>query len=159
VGDVLWWLVIAAVCLAVEFGHRAFIAMFLSIGAVVTAIAAVSGAPVIVQIPVFLAATALSMTALRPTIMRALNKGGPRLVSGIRKHVGHEAVIAERVVGTTQPGRIKLDGEMWKAISLDEKTIEPGTPVLILSLEGTTFVVDDLPTASSLNPFELPEAT
>ncbi|MGH9169381.1 MAG: NfeD family protein [Acidimicrobiales bacterium] len=154
-GDVLWWLIVAVVCLAVEFGHRAFIAMFLSIGAIVTAIAAVSGAPVILQVPIFVVATAVSLTAMRPAIMRALSSEGRHLVSGIKAHVGHQAVVAERVVGTT-PGRIKLHGEMWRAISLDGKTIEPGTQVMILALEGTTFIVEDLP-ALGLDPMQLPE--
>jgi membrane protein implicated in regulation of membrane protease activity len=158
VADVLWWLIIGAVFLVAEFGHRAFIALFIAVGAFAAAIAAVAGAGVVIQLPVFAVAAIASLVSLRPTVLRALSRNGPALISGIRAHIGHEAVVTERVGDITKPGRIKLDGELWKAISTDGKPIETGTVVMVLDLQGTTFVVEDLRTLG-LNSMSLPEET
>jgi membrane protein implicated in regulation of membrane protease activity len=155
-GEAVWWLIVAAIFLVLEFGHRQFFALFIGIGAAVAAIFAIAGLPVLVQLPVFMVAAAAGLLLLRPVLMRTMHVGQYGLVSGIKAHVGHEAVLVEPVVGTTHPGRIRLDGELWKAVSNDGTPIEAGTVVLLLELQGTTFVVQDLPTLG-LTSLELPE--
>jgi inner membrane protein len=157
-GEALWWIVIAALFVAAEFGHRAFYAMFVAIGALVAAVLAVAQVSVVVQIPAFVVAAALGLLLVRPTIVRAMASGEYGLVSGIKAHVGKEAIVTESAGDPAHPGRVKLDGELWKAVSHDGNLIPAGTPVMILELQGTTFVVQDLPTLG-LAPFELPEDT
>jgi membrane protein implicated in regulation of membrane protease activity len=157
-GEALWWFLIAAVFLIAEFGHRAFYALFLGLGAVVAAVLAISGVGVLVQIPAFVGAAVLGLFFLRPSIVKAMSSGQYRLVSGMQGHVGQEAIVAEATGDTAHPGRIKLNGELWKAVSHDGKPLDAGTVVMILELQNTTFVVQDLPTLG-LAPLELPEDT
>lgn len=157
-GEAFWWIIIAALFLAAEFGHRAFYAMFVAMGAVVAAILAIANVSVVVQIPAFVAAAVLGLFLIRPALVRAASSGQYGLISGIKAHVGKEAIVAETAGGPANPGRVKLDGELWKAVSHDGTTIPAGTPVMILELQGTTFVVQDLPTLG-LAQFELPEDT
>lgn len=157
-GEALWWFIIAAVFLIAELGHRAFYALFIGIGAVVAAALAIAGVGVVVQIPAFAAAAVLGLVFLRPSIVKAMSSGQYRLISGIQGHVGHEAIVAETTGGAANPGRISINGELWKAVSHDGKPIPAGTVVMILELQNTTFVVQDLPTLG-LAPLELPEDT
>jgi membrane protein implicated in regulation of membrane protease activity len=157
-GEAFWWVVIAALFLAAEFGHRAFYAMFVAMGAVVAAVLAVAGVSVVVQIPAFVGAAVLGLFLIRPALVRAAKTGQYGLISGIKAHVGKEAILTETAGGPSHPGRIKLDGELWKAVSHDGSVIPAGTTVMILELQGTTFVIQDLPTLG-LAPFELPEDT
>jgi membrane protein implicated in regulation of membrane protease activity len=157
-GEAFWWFVIAGLFLAAEFGHRAFYAMFIAIGAVVAAVLAIAQVSVVVQIPAFAAAAVLGLFLVRPTLVRAMSSGQYRLISGIKGHVGKEAILAETAAGPANPGRVRLDGELWKAVSHDGTAIPAGTVVMILELQGTTFVVQDLPTLG-LAPLELPEDT
>jgi membrane protein implicated in regulation of membrane protease activity len=157
-GEAFWWIIIAALFVAAEFGHRAFYAMFVAMGAVVAAILAIAGVSVLVQIPAFVAAAVLGLFLVRPVLVRSMSAGQYNLVSGIKGHVGKEAIVAETAGGPANPGRVKLDGELWKAVSHDGSPIPAGTTVMILELQGTTFVVQDLPTLG-LAPFELPEDT
>jgi membrane protein implicated in regulation of membrane protease activity len=111
-----------------------------------------------VQIPAFVGAAVLGLFFLRPSIVKAMSSGQYRLVSGMQGHVGQEAIVAEATGDTAHPGRIKLNGELWKAVSHDGKPLDAGTVVMILELQNTTFVVQDLPTLG-LAPLELPEDT
>jgi len=155
-GEALWWFLIAALFLVAELGHRAFYALFVGIGAVVAAVLALAGVPVAIQIPAFAVAAVLGLVFLRPSLVRSMSKGEYRLQSGIAGHVGHEAVVAKDTGDAAHPGRIKLDGELWKAVSHDGKPIPAGTIVMILDLQNTTFVVQDL-SSLGLTPLELPE--
>ncbi|MGC9963051.1 MAG: NfeD family protein [Acidimicrobiales bacterium] len=157
-GEALWWFLIAAIFLAAEFGHRAFYALFVGLGAVVAAVLAIAGVSVLVQIPAFVAAAVLGLFFLRPSLVKAMSSGQYRLTSGIAGHVGHEAIVAETTGDSAHPGRVRLDGELWKAVSHDGMPIPAGTVVMILDLQNTTFVVQDLPTLG-LAPLELPEDT
>ena len=100
-GEALWWFLIAAIFLAAEFGHRAFYALFVGLGAVVAAVLAIAGVGVLVQIPAFVVAAVLGLFFLRPSLVKAMSSGQYRLTSGIAGHVGHEAVVAEET--ETQP--------------------------------------------------------
>jgi membrane protein implicated in regulation of membrane protease activity len=155
-GEALWWFLIAAVFLIAEFGHRAFYALFLGLGAIVAAVLAISGAGVVIQIPAFVVAAVLGLFLVRPTLVKAMSSGEGRLVSGLQGQVGKEVFVAEPIGGADNPGRVRVEGELWKAISHDGKPIASGTRVMVLELQGTMFVVQDLPTLG-LAPFELPE--
>ncbi|MGA2208627.1 MAG: NfeD family protein [Acidimicrobiales bacterium] len=155
-GEGLWWFLIAAVFLVAEFGHRAFYALFIGLGAIVAAVLALAGAGVIVQIPAFAVAALLGLFLVRPNLVRAMSSGEGRLVSGLQGQVGKEVFVAEAIGGAANPGRVRVEGELWKAISQDGKPIPSGTLVMVLELQGTTFVVQDLPTLG-MAPFELPE--
>lgn len=156
-GEALWWFIIAAVFFIAEFGHRAFYALFVAIGALVAAALALAGAGVVVQLPAFVAAAVAGVWLVRPVVMRAMG-GSHAMTSGIRGHVGKEVVLEEPAGDSAHPGRVKIDGELWKAVSSDGKVIPAGTTVMLLELEGTTFVVEDVHSLG-LGSFELPEET
>src|SRR5271165_6841230 len=101
-GEAAWWLLIAAIFIVVELGHRAFYAMFIGLGAIVAALAAIAGVGVAVQIPLFAAAAIAGLALIRPTVVRAMSRGEP-LVSGARGLVGKEAVVVEAVGRGTHP--------------------------------------------------------
>jgi membrane protein implicated in regulation of membrane protease activity len=156
--ETAWWFVVAAAFVLVEFGHRAFFALFIALGAIVAAVLAVAGAPVEAQIPAFVAAAVGGVLLVRPSLQRAMSRGHYRLISGAEGLVGKEAVVTEEVGDITRPGRIRIQGEQWKALSSDGGPIEAGHVVMILELQGSTFVVSDLH-ALGLTPLELPDET
>jgi membrane protein implicated in regulation of membrane protease activity len=157
-GEALWWFLIAALFLVAEFGHRAFYALFIAIGAVVAAVLAIAGAGVVIQLPAFGVAAVAGLFLVRPVVVRAMSAGQERLTSGIRGYVGTEAVLAEAAGDRAHPGRVRVDGELWKAVSNDGKPIPAGTIVMLVDLDGTTFVVEDLRNLG-VGSFELPEET
>ncbi|MCB1090961.1 MAG: NfeD family protein, partial [Verrucomicrobiae bacterium] len=51
---------------------------------------------------------------------------------------------ADPVSGENAPGRVKIGGEEWRAISADGSMINPGAVVEIVSLDGATVTVRPL---------------
>ncbi len=143
--DAIWWLLAAGALIGAELFTRAFFALFVAFGALVAALVAASGVPFVIQGSTMVAAALVGIVIARPPLMRAMRSGHRRLVSGARGLVGREAVVSTTIGGINSPGKIRAQGELWTAYSDDDEAIAPGTPVLILDLDGSRFVVHALP--------------
>lgn len=154
--EAAWWLLIAAVFVVAEVFHRAFYAMFVAVGALVAALLAFAGVPVVAQVPVFFAAGALGLMLIRPTVMRAMSSGHYRFISGAQGLIGREAVVTRPVGGISSPGKIRVQGEEWTALSSDGTSIPAGSVVMILELRDSRFVVEEMPQLGS-GPMTLPD--
>lgn len=138
----MWWIIwlIAAVILgAVEFFTLTVVFGLLAGAAVLAAIAAGLGAPVLIQILVFGVAAGGGMFLVRPIAQRHM-AGPPALRDGSDALVGKTALVLRDVeIGG---GLIKLAGEEWSARPLDESAvIEAGSLVDVMEIDGATAVV------------------
>ena len=50
--------------------------------------------------------------------------------------VGRRAIVTERIEGELHPGRVKVDGDDWKAVSLDAEPVEVGDAVEIAAINS-----------------------
>jgi membrane protein implicated in regulation of membrane protease activity len=67
---------------------------------------------------------------------------GPSLRTGGAALVGKRALVTERISNHEGVGRVRIDGEVWTARSLDEElVIEPGTSVQVIDIKGATALV------------------
>jgi membrane protein implicated in regulation of membrane protease activity len=42
-------------------------------------------------------------------------------------------------------GRVIVEGENWRGVSVDGAVLEPGTPVMVVQVDGTTLMVEREP--------------
>ncbi|MEU0183550.1 NfeD family protein [Streptomyces sp. NPDC006207] len=137
--DWLWWL-IAAVGLGIPLVVTAMpeFGMF-AVGAVAAAIAAGLGLGITPQVLIFVIVSVAGIAVVRPLANRSRSQR-PELRSGIDALKGRQAVVLERVDG--HGGRIKLNGEVWSARSLETgRAFEPGESVDVVEIEGAMAVV------------------
>jgi membrane protein implicated in regulation of membrane protease activity len=137
----LLWLLIACGFGAGEIlsGSGFYLAPF-AVGAVLAAGAdsAIDGAAGVI---VFLVMSVLTLTALRPLVVRRL-QSGPGLRTGAAALVGKRGVVLERIANHEGAGRVRIDHEVWTARALDEDcVIEVGTQVEIVDIKGATALV------------------
>jgi membrane protein implicated in regulation of membrane protease activity len=137
----LLWLLIACGFGAGEVlsGSSFYLAPF-AIGALLAAAAdsAIDGAAGLI---VFLVASVMTLTALRPLVLSRLNSA-PTLRTGAAALVGKRAVVLERIVNHEGAGQVRIDHEVWSARSFDDdRVIEVGTQVEIVDIKGATALV------------------
>lgn len=136
----LWWIGAALAFGIVEMNTLDLIFLMLALGALVAAVVAGVGLPLVVQVLVFAVAAGLFVFALRPVALKHLRlegKGGPM---GIEAHIGHTATVVEEV--TDRAGLVKLRGEHWTArAELAGQTFAPGDLVTVVKIDGATAVV------------------
>ena len=150
-GDHLWagWLALAIALGAAELASLDLILLMLAVGALVGALTAGIGLPVVLQILVAGGASVAMLALVRPNLVKKLHTG-PDLQLGHGKLVGRQALVTEEVT-SLNPGRVKLAGEIWSAQPYDENlTIKAGETVEVLAMRGATVFVH--PVNASLEP-------
>src|SRR6266566_5114932 len=90
----------------------------------------------------FAVSSVASMAGLRPRLMHYFQLGpSSDLRTGVDALLCKTAIVTERI-GPGATGRVKVDGEDWRGASSDATVIEPGTPVTIIQVDGTTLLVE-----------------
>ncbi|WP_131105827.1 NfeD family protein [Ornithinimicrobium sufpigmenti] len=152
----LWWVGAALAFGIVEMNTLDLIFLMLALGALVAAIAAGAGIPLILQVLLFGLSAGLFVFALRPVALKYLRlegKGDPTL--GIEGNIGLTATVVEEV--TDRSGLIKLRGENWTSrAELEGTHYAPGELVTVVKIDGATAVVTAAPPEDK--PFDAPPA-
>jgi membrane protein implicated in regulation of membrane protease activity len=133
------WLLAAAALGVAEFFTLTLAFGLLAAGAVVAAVVAGLGAPLLVQVLAFAITAATGLLIVRPIATRHM--AHPPLVrEGSDALIGKKAVVTQEV--TAARGLIKLSGEEWSARPLDEYQVIPvGALVDVMEIEGATAIV------------------
>lgn len=133
-----WWLLAAILLLLGEAATNALVFLMPFGGAVVAAGLAAAGVPWYGQLPAFVVVSLGLLGFVRPLALR--RQSGPGLRTGAAALVGQEALVTERV--DAQRGRIRLDGQIWSARTLDpDGVFEAGAAVHVAAIDGATAVV------------------
>ncbi len=147
----LWWVGAALALGIVEMNTLDLIFLMLALGALVAAVVAGAGLPLVVQVLVFGVAAGLFVFALRPVALRYVRlegRGGPMNVEG---NIGQTATVLQEV--TDRSGLVKLRGEEWTArAELAGQTLAVGDLVTVVKIDGATAVVT--PAAPEDKPFD-----
>ena len=95
------------------------------------------------QIITFAVVSAALLLSLRPWLLRHLRHRVPLAETGAAAQIGRTAVVVDRV--TELSGRIKLQGEIWSARTVDGSPELPiGAEVRVVRIDGATAVVQSL---------------
>ena len=141
-GDHLWaaWLLLAVALGVAEMVSLDLILLMVAAGALVGALVALAGAPLILQVLLAAGASGAMLLLVRPSLVARLHDG-PTLVSGHDRLVGQQGVVTEEL-SALNPGRVKVGGEIWSACPYDEGlTIPPGATVEVFAIRGATAYV------------------
>lgn len=142
------WLGLTIALGVLEMFSLDFVLLMLASGAAVGMVAALLGAPLILQVLLAAGAAVASLAVVRPTVVKRLHNG-PDLKLGHHKLIGRQAVVLDQIT-SSNAGLIKLDGEQWTARPYDESlTIEQGEAVDVLEIRGATAYVHPVPRLES----------
>jgi len=137
------WSIVAVILLIAEMFSGGFWLLCVAIGCAAAALAgAIPILGTITQIAVFAGASLASLVGLRPALVRRFLHGGPALRSGVHGLLGKTGYVSERIGGPAASGRVIVEGEDWRGVALDGGTLEPGTRVMVIQVDGTTLIVE-----------------
>jgi len=131
------WIIAGIILFIIEIFTPSFVAGSVGVGAIAGGIIAAFGLDINWQLITFAVFTAISLFTIRPIVIRLSKKN-------------HIATNAEALIGKTgkviqdigeNPGYVKIDGDNWRSISIDNITIPSGTLVEVIKIEGITLFV------------------
>lgn len=139
----LWlvWIIISIICLILELSSGDFFILCFAIGAAIAAIIAGCGATPTWQIIVFALISALSLLLVRPKLLKKLHKPNRERPSNAEAMIGQEGRVSETIEAGGY-GRVAIDGDDWKALSVDSSAIKKGTRVRVVKMDSIIATVE-----------------
>ena len=138
------WVIIALIFVIVEIFTSGFAVMCISIGTLFGAIASALDWEFKWQILVFAIGTIVALLTIRPLVYKLFYNKSRDVKTNAEALIGRRAITTERIEGELHPGRVKVDGDEWKAISLEAEPIEVGEAVEITTLNSIIVTVKKL---------------
>lgn len=140
------WLVLMVVLLAAEAATVTLISLWFAAGALCAMVTALLGGALWLQTTVFLAVSAIALTALRPMVRTFLT---PKLTAtNVDAMVGTKGRVTSPIDNVAASGQVKLGAMYWTARSTGGEPIPEGTLVQVDRIEGVKAFV---------TPVEVPE--
>jgi len=93
------------------------------------------------QLLVFGIATAVVSLGIRPLILRHFLRAGMKIKTNVDALVGKTGLVTEAIDYVSGTGRVRIGGEVWRAITSDESRVDVGTKVEVREVEGCKVVV------------------
>ena len=133
------WLILTVAFLAVEAVTVTVVSLWFAAGALAAMVTALLGAGIWLQTGVFLAVSAVALTALRPLVRKFLT---PKLTAtNIDSLIGSVCIVTADIDNIFSSGQVKLNGMEWTARSSSGDPIPQGTRVTVDRIEGVKVFV------------------
>jgi len=139
----LMWTVVAVVCLTLEVSSGDFYITCFAVGAVCGVVASLLYLPFWVQVLVFAVCSILSIWFIRPHLLHWMEARADRRVSNADALTERIGEVSERIIMGGY-GRVKIDGDDWKAESDSQQDIEQGEKVKVVGRESIILKVEKL---------------
>lgn len=139
----LWqlWALVMVVCLILELTSGDFFILCFSIGALVTAVVSAFGLGFYGQLVVFAVASVLSIFFVRPWLARHLHGKRRERPSNADALMGRIGRVSEAIEQGGY-GRVAIDGDDWKAVSVDGQYVPQGQNVRVVGRESIIITVE-----------------
>jgi membrane protein implicated in regulation of membrane protease activity len=135
-----FWLAVIIVAAVVEALTAQLVSIWFVAGGIASLIAYICGAPIWVQLVLFIVVTALALLVTRPFVRKLMHFKKEDTNSG--RYIGKTGIVIIEINNTLAQGQVKVMGSVWSARSTDGSVIPEGTEVLIHEIEGVKLVVE-----------------
>ena len=135
------WIIAGIICVIIEIFTPGFFFMSIGASAIITGLFALIVSNIYIQLVIFILISTLIFINMRKLSKRFFKaKGEPTNIFAL---IGKEANVTKKI-SKANKGYVKIGGEIWSAISIDEKTIEVGKTVTVKKIEGNKVIVSSL---------------
>ncbi len=138
-----WWSIAAVLLIIIEILSAGFVLGSLSVAAFITAIVAYIGFPIEFQLIVFIASSLVLFFTLRPIAKKYLAPK-KKIETNVHRLIGKKAVVIETIDNFRQTGRVKIDGDDWRARTESQEVIPVGREVIIKVVDSATLIVSSV---------------
>ena len=133
------WVIALVVFLVIEAITVGLTSIWFAAGALAAWICALLGAPVWLQVAVFIVVTAVALYFTRPIVKKYIN--GKIVPTNADANIGKECRVTETIDNIAGTGAVYVDGKTWTARSENDGVIPEGELVTALRIEGVKLIV------------------
>lgn len=135
------WVIVALFCFILEIFTSGFAVACFSIGALAAAIVSACHCSLIWQIVSFAVFSFVAFVFIRPLILKAFFKPSVDNRTNASALIGKRGKVSSDIDPAVGYGRVAIDGDDWKAESIDGSFIPKGTIVEVVSIDSIIITV------------------
>lgn len=135
------WLIVAGVCFVIEIYTIGFFVFWFGIAALITMLSSFFISNIFIQAMIFVISSSLLLLFTKP-LSKKFIKEDQTIPTNVYSIIGKDALVIESINNITFEGKIKINGEIWSAIS--DTNIEKNTKVKVLSINGVKAKVEKI---------------
>lgn len=137
------WLILGIVFIIIEIFDPSFFFVSLGIGAIITSLIALLpfvSKNLVIQILVFALSSFIAFLFMRKLGKKVLKDSGPQ--TNVYALIGQRGTITKAIL-KGERGYVKVGGEEWVAVAMDNKSFELNAKVTIAAIDGNKLIVKD----------------
>lgn len=136
------WLGILVLLVVIELLTMGLTTIWFAGGALVATVASLFGAPLALQIILFLLVSAFLLYFTRPLAVKCFNKD--RVRTNAESLVGRQAIVISEIDNLQGIGQVNVGGMEWTARTrVDGVKLPVGSVVTILAINGVKLIVEE----------------
>ena len=136
------WLIVLVVLVVIELLTMGLTTVWFAGGALMATIASLVHTPVVIQIILFLATSALLLYFTRPVAVKYFNKD--RVRTNAESLVGRQAIVISEIDNLQGIGQVNVGGMEWSARTrTDGVTLPVGAVVIVFAIDGVKLIVEE----------------
>ena len=137
----IFWLLLLVVLLVIEMVTLGLTTIWFAGGALIATIASAIGAPVYIQVALFIVASMALLLFTRPLAVKYFNKD--RVKTNVESFVGRTAIVTSEINNIQGIGQVTVGGQEWTARSSSDNIIlDIGEITTVLSIQGVKLIVE-----------------
>ncbi len=137
------WLIIAGICLIIEIMTVGFLIFWFAIGALLAMIVSLFVENLVIQTSVFVLSSTILIFATKPFVKKFANNKN-NIKTNVYSTVGKIGIVTQDIDSIHSLGQIKVGGEIWSAIGMNDINIPQGTEVEIKEIKGVKAIVSPI---------------
>ena len=134
------WLIIAGVCLVIEIITVGFLVFWFAIGALIAMVTSLFIDNLVIQTAVFIISSTILIFATKPFVKKFVNNKNS-VKTNVYSSIGKIGIVTKDIDSIDGTGQVKVDGEVWSAIGLNDINISKGTEVKVEEIKGVKAIV------------------
>ena len=135
------WLIVAIIFAITEVYYHGFFLLWFSIGALVTLIASLFLHNFLLESIIFLTVSFILLLTLKKHFIKKLDHK-KTFATNTNQLIGSHGIVIKHIgQNNLESGLVKLDGEVWSAISDSNHSISEGSLVEVKAIKGVRLIV------------------
>lgn len=142
------WLIAAGIFFIGEIITVGFLIFWLGIGSLLAMLVSLITDSVLIQIATFVISSTILILFTKPLAKRITKYDN--VVTNSFSLINKTGIVLSEINNLESMGQVKVNGEIWSAKSEDNSTIEEGTRIKVLKIDGVKLIVEPVKTPSTL---------
>ena len=136
-----FWLILAGICVIIESFTLGFFVFWFAIGALFALIVSLFTTNIIIQSVVFVVTSTLLLLLTKPLI-KSFVKMPKAKATNVYGLINKEGLVLEDIDSLNSTGKVKVNGELWSAVS--DTNIPKDSKIKVLSIDGVKLKVQKI---------------